>query len=114
MISISTHILNTNLGKPATAMLVRLENLNDENNWVEIGKKESNENGRVEDFSTENSQLKTGLYRLEFDTEKYFSSMGQDSFYPTISITFEIKNSEQHYHVPLLLNNYGYTTYRGS
>ncbi|MFT4552304.1 MAG: 5-hydroxyisourate hydrolase [Chlamydiales bacterium] len=114
MISISSHILNTHLGKPAKTMLVVLEHETGDGIWSELTEEESNDDGRVEDFDPGDSPFQPGVYRLIFDTKKYFSTIGQDSFYPSVCVVFQIDNPDQHYHIPLLLNNYGYTTYRGS
>lgn len=114
MISISTHILNTNLGQAAKGMPVVLEQEVKEGSWSEVANGESNDDGRIEDLASEDSPLQPGVYRLVFDAKKYFSSIEQDAFYPSISISFHVAHADQHYHIPLLLNNYGYTTYRGT
>ena len=72
------------------------------------------EDGRVKPFFLVESHLDAGVYRLIFDTEGYFSTLNVKCFYPQVTIVFEINDTTQHYHIPLLLCPYGYSTYRGS
>ncbi len=80
--------------------------------WREIGRGTTSADGRITDFLA--TSISPGVYRLTFETAEYFQSMKTESFYPKVSIEFEIKNSDAHYHVPLLLSPFGYSTYRGS
>tara|TARA_B100001971_G_scaffold84647_1_gene78202 strand:+ start:309240 stop:309563 length:324 start_codon:yes stop_codon:yes gene_type:complete len=106
---ISTHILDTSLGYPAKAVKVTLEQkINNE--WSEIGSGQTNDDGR---FAFENP-FEKGLYRIQFFTQDYFKKNGQESFFLDTPVAFEIKDTSRKYHVPLLLNPFGYSTYRGS
>ena len=62
----------------------------------------------------EPGSLSAGIFRITFDTAGYYSRLGEDTFYPEVRITFEVKAPTEHYHVPLLLNPFGYSTSRGS
>ena len=108
--TISTHVLDSSIGKPAANVPVLLESKNGEN-WVRVTKEVTNNDGRIK-FSSENNCFTPGFYRLTFETEAYFNVREIKGFYPYVNIIFEIK--EGHYHVPLLLSPWGYSTYRGS
>jgi 5-hydroxyisourate hydrolase len=101
-------------GKPATGLNVRLSKLVDKKDWVEIGAGITNSDGRILDLLAPNTRLKEGSYRLRFETGLYFKSIGLDTFYPQVEITFQLEDVHSHTHVPLLLSAFGYTTYRGS
>jgi 5-hydroxyisourate hydrolase len=109
---ITTHVLDTARGQPAAGIQVKLESLSGDK-WQDLSQAATNKDGRVAGLITPGT-LKTGVYRLTFDTSAYFRELGQESFYPYVTVTFEIKEPTQHYHVPLLLSPFGYTTYRGS
>lgn len=111
MSRITTHVLDTSLGKPASGITVVLEKIEAES-WKKIGKGITNNDGRFSDFPDDKT-IEAGIYRLIFDTQSYFKNKNKKSFYPQITIEFEIIDSS-HYHVPLLLNPFGYSTYRGS
>ena len=111
---ITTHILDTARGRPAEGVAVALEMLNPMAGWEARGQGITDADGRVSDLLPAVSALERGTYRLTFDTGTYFLKLGTPSFYPYVSIVFEIKTPDEHYHVPLLLNPFGYTTYRGS
>lgn len=113
MSQITTHVLDTSKGKPAQGVHIVLEKLNADGTLTELGKGETNIDGRLPDLLTSEAKLAPGLYRLVFDTASYFKAQSVKAFYPSISITFETTD-QSHYHVPLLLNPYGYSTYRGS
>lgn len=115
MSGITSHVLDTSKGKPAVGIDVRLElNKGDEisPSWTSIGSGKTNADGRVPELA--NRSVENGHYRLNFLVAEYFSVQKIDSFYPVVRIEFMIKDSSQHYHVPLLLNPFGYSTYRGS
>lgn len=107
---LTTHILNTSTGKPAKAVNVKLEILKN-NKWEKVTENLTNDDGRITDFTPE--VLELGDYRITFETGKYFKENNLKCFYPYVSIVFTLDTTE-HYHVPLLLNPYGYSTYRGS
>ena len=109
MSGITTHVLDTTLGKPAVGMGVRLEKL-DEDSWLLLAESATDGEGRCRNLCSEPS---AGMYRLTFSTGAYFSQQGRSSIYPKICISFECRG-EGHYHLPLLLSDNSYTTYRGS
>lgn len=113
MSPITTHVLNTSLGRPAEGVPVVLE-FESPNGWEIIGKGMTNADGRISDLVSETTEIRVGVYRLTFDVANYFEARKIKSFYPTITVTFSIEDPGQHYHVPLLLNPFGYSTYRGS
>lgn len=108
---ITTHILDTATGRPARAVKVVLERL--DGAFIEVGKGITNEDGRIMDLLPP-GEVPAGIYRLSFDTGAYGRAQGLPVFYPSVSITFEVDAPDEHYHVPLLLSPYGYSTYRGS
>ncbi|XP_055310462.1 5-hydroxyisourate hydrolase [Sitodiplosis mosellana] len=109
---ISTHILDTSRGQPAAGVNVSLYRLID-GNWVLITESVTNSDGRCADLLLRTA-FQSGRYKLYFDVEKYFKSIRSSTMYPFVEITFDCLEQESHYHIPLLLNPYGYTTYRGS
>jgi len=104
---ISTHILDTTKGMPAKGVTVVLEQQS-AGNWKEIDKNETNADGRI----VFNCPKEAAVYRLTFMIENYFK--GEEHFFMNTPIIFNVKNTERKYHVPILLNPYGYSTYRGS
>ena len=112
MITITSHVLDVSSGKPAPEIEITLLVIRD-NSWQEIGKGITNENGRITDILNKDTELKTGIYKMKFDTGKYFSNKGIKTFYPFAEVVFEI-TADEHYHIPLLLSPFGYSTYRGS
>ena len=113
MSQITTHVLDTAKGVPAENVPIHLESwINSE--WQLLGRGSTNADGRLTNL-LEPGSLAKGNYRISFDVKKYFSSQNiQSFFYPVVRIEFEILKPEQHYHVPLLLSPFGYSTYRGS
>jgi 5-hydroxyisourate hydrolase len=109
MSTITTHILDAVLGKPAPAIAVQLDRW-DETAWTSIATGATDADGRCRNL-TANADF--GIYRLTFGTGAYLSREGRSSIYPEISITFNC-DGETHYHLPLLLSDNSYTTYRGS
>lgn len=107
---ITTHILDTHQGRPAEGVVVVLER-REHSNWKEVGSGKTNADGRVADLMPEGQ---TGIYRLTFATAEYFKNQKMKTFYPSVSICFEVASPKEHYHVPLLLSGHGYSTYRGS
>ncbi len=114
MSTISTHVLDTALGRPAAGVRVILEQVNDLPIVVSIGIGETDADGRVRDLLPEGQQLAAGDYRLRFDTGAYFAASKRETFYPSVMVEFRVTGPETHYHVPLLVSPYGYSTYRGS
>ena len=114
MSAITTHVLDTSRGRPAENVGVVLEIQSAAGDWEAIGKGATDKDGRLKDLLSKGQALQSGVYRLTFDTGAYYSAQDNRSFYPQVSIIFEVLDASQHYHVPLLLSPYGYTTYRGS
>jgi 5-hydroxyisourate hydrolase len=112
MSAITSHVLDTSLGKPAAAVNVSLAVLED-GAFVELGRGVTDRDGRVKQLLG-SSALTVGLYRLRFETGAHYRATGRDSFYEHIEIQFHVTDASQHYHVPLLLSPFGYSTYRGS
>lgn len=111
---ITTHVLDTSLGRPADGLYVELDTRTDETTWRNLSKGVTDSDGRVNNLMPEDSRLVPGIYRITFDTRAYFRGKNVDTFYPSVIIMFEIKDPASHYHVPLLISPYGYSTYRGS
>ncbi len=114
MSAITTHILDTAAGRPADGVVVVLERLGDNAAWTELGRGSTNADGRLVSLLTDTAILTAGVYRLRFLTDPYFTSRRVRSFYPEIAVQFHVDDPAAHYHVPLLLSPFGYTTYRGS
>jgi 5-hydroxyisourate hydrolase len=113
MNSITTHVLDTSLGRPAEGVPATLE-VEAAGGWKLLGKGTTNSDGRITDLTSQDTQLTAGVYRLIFDTGRYFAAQQLKAFYPQVTIVFRIEDTSQHYHVPLLLSPFGYSTYRGS
>jgi 5-hydroxyisourate hydrolase len=109
--AVTTHVLDTSRGRPAAGLPVVLEQAMD-SGWNPVGRGTTDADGRVRDLLT--SAPKAGRYRLTFDTGTYFRAAGDTGFYPEVSVTFVVGEGDEHYHVPLLLSPFGYSTYRGS
>ncbi|MFN2530165.1 MAG: hydroxyisourate hydrolase [Pyrinomonadaceae bacterium] len=114
MSTISTHILDTARGTPASGVAVALETQNPDESWTELSHAWTDEDGRVKPFFLVEQPLSNGTYRLCFDTETYFANLNVECFYPQVTVVFNIDQSYQHYHVPLLISPFCYSTYRGS
>ena len=114
MSGITTHVLDLALGQPARGVSVRLEHHSPARGWVVLAEKRTDADGRVLDLLAAESKLAAGRYRISFGTGEYFGGRGQACFHPEVTVAFEVADAAQHYHVPLLVSPYGYTTYRGS
>jgi 5-hydroxyisourate hydrolase len=114
MATISTHILDVARGAPAGGVAVDLSAQNTDESWTELSHAWTDEDGRVKPFFLVEEPLPAGTYRLVFDTDPYFLALEIDCFFPQVTIVFKIDDAAQHYHVPLLISPYGYSTYRGS
>jgi 5-hydroxyisourate hydrolase len=106
--TLSTHVLDTSLGAPAAGITVVLETVDGQ----AVGDGITDGDGRVGSIGPE--RLDEGDYRLRFASGGYFSGRGVDAFYPEVVVVFTVADADQHYHVPVLLNPFGYSTYRGS
>ena len=114
MSPVTTHVLDTARGRPAEGLAVVLELFQGGLSWVELGRGVTNAEGRITTLLPSGAVLAAGIYRLSFATAGYFASLGVDGFFPEVQVSFRIDDPAGHYHVPLLLSPYGYTTYRGS
>ena len=113
MAQLSTHILNTTIGRPAEGVSITLEQ-QEGSDWKFIATHQTDSDGRVSAFMPAGKSLECGNYRLNFQTGIYFKANNVRGFYPEVTIAFEVTKPEEHHHVPLLLNPFGYSTYRGS
>ena len=110
---LSSHILDITQGSPASGVSIRLSKLDENKDWVTIDEKITDKYGRIKDFLKEDGTDHIGIYKLTYFTLPYFERQNQLSFYPFIEVVFEIKD-DSHYHVPITLSPYGYSTYRGN
>ena len=112
MSSLSTHVLDAVSGSPAAGVSVAVARRSErDGSWTELGAATTDDDGRVRDLAP--GGLEPGTHRLVFDTGAWFAAAGQTGFYPEVAISFTV-DSERHYHVPLLLSPYAFSTYRGS
>ena len=107
--SLSTHVLDTTRGRPAAKMAVRLDQYVD-GRWRPLAEAATDDDGRLGDLPAR----EPGTYRLRFGTGPYFVAQSVETFYPEVSVVFTVTDADRHYHVPLLVSPYGYSTYRGS
>ena len=112
MTPITSHVLDTALGCPARNLAVRVDR-QDAASWTTLGEALTNDDGRIDDFPGA-GELQEGTYRVTFDTRAYFEATGQPVFFPFVDVVFVVDGSRRHYHIPLLLSPFGYSTYRGS
>ncbi|HVK88054.1 MAG TPA: hydroxyisourate hydrolase [Kofleriaceae bacterium] len=109
---ITTHVLDTALGRPGKGVAIELER-NDRDLWHLIGGGVTDDDGRLRTLTPE-GPVKPGTYRIRFQTAAYFAAHGTQGFFPVVEIQFTVVDGAAHYHVPLLLSPYGFSTYRGS
>lgn len=110
---LSSHILDITAGKPAAHVKITLSRQDKTGNWTIVEEKITDSNGRINDFLKQDGTSHVGIYKLTYHTAPYFHSLKQKSFYPFIEVVFELTDNE-HYHVPITLSPFGYSTYRGS
>lgn len=113
MSQITTHILDTTLGKPARGIEVSLH-WQEGTGWKKLAEGATNIDGRAASLLPSGQILPAGIYKIRFETQAYFDELAVTAFYPFVEIVFRISDKGEHYHVPLLLNPFGYSTYRGS
>ena len=111
---ITTHVLDTARGRPAAGVPVTLDVRAPDGSWKRLGAGSTDGDGRLRSLVPEGAALERAVYRVTFDTAHDFRAVGVEGFYPEASIVFEVRAAGEHYHVPLLLNPFGYSTYRGS
>ncbi|WP_457963967.1 hydroxyisourate hydrolase [Arthrobacter sp. D1-29] len=107
---VTTHVLDTGAGRPAAGVAVVLYQ-HDGGSWRELARSATDADGRAKDLGPES--LSPGRYRLNFGTGDYYAGLGTTTFFPEVDLVFEVTGAE-HYHVPLLLSPFAYSTYRGS
>lgn len=112
MRSVSTHVLDTARGVPAEGVPLRLER-SDRGTFRLVNEGLTDADGRMKGLVPEGT-LEAGVYRVTFDTAAYFARTGVTGFFPEVTVVFEVKDPSGHYHVPLLVSPFGYSTYRGS
>jgi 5-hydroxyisourate hydrolase len=110
---ITSHVLDTALGRPARDLAVRLDVLDEGGAWRTLAERMTGDDGRVADL-LDASAFTARTYRLTFATGAYFAASGRAAFYPRVEVIFEVATPGEHYHIPLLLSPFGYSTYRGS
>ena len=110
---LSSHILDVSKGTPASGVTIKLEKLVEQSNtWIKVDEKVTDKNGRITDFLNADTS-NFGIYKLTYFTKEYFEKDAIESFYPFIEVVFQIKDTN-HYHVPITLSAFGYSTYRGN
>ncbi len=110
---ISVHVLNLETGKPSKNVTVVLDKKTS-SGWQKLSQKSTDTNGRINDLFPSGIKFESGAYMVTFQTDEYFSQQQQKSFFPEVNIVFQVESTGEHYHIPLLLNKYGYSTYRGN
>ncbi|HTH23892.1 MAG TPA: hydroxyisourate hydrolase [Vicinamibacterales bacterium] len=113
MSAITTHVLDTARGLPAAGINVSLERRAEDGRWDHVGRGHTDNDGRLRSLYPAHEPLRPGVYRLTFDTQRYFDSLDTIAFYPEVVVVFGTATGEAHYHVPLLLSPFGFSTYRG-
>ena len=114
MSQITTHVLDLARGRPAAVVAVTLELQGAGGDWDIVGRGETDADGRLKSLTDGAETFAEGVYRLTFETEPYFAAQGVETFYPLSVVVFRVRDSSEHYHVPLLVSPFGYSTYRGS
>ena len=110
---LSVHVLNLQDGLPSSEVKVSLEEQKN-GKWVQLSQATTNEQGRIPALYPEGKKLEKGMYKVTFKTGDWFKAHKQKSFFPEVPVIFEVDGSVEHYHIPLHLSPYGYSTYRGN
>jgi 5-hydroxyisourate hydrolase len=110
--TLSTHVLDATTGRPAAGVAIALERRGP-GGWSPTGGGQTDADGRLK-LDGGMRGFEPGVYRITFGSGAYFEARGTPSFYPEVTVTFAVTGQGQHYHVPLLLSPFAYSTYRGS
>ena len=113
MSAITTHVLDTAHGVPAAGVHVELQ-VGEGSTWHAMADGTTDADGRLRSLTDAAEPLESGVYRLVFDTGSYFNQRGTTAFHPRVTVEFTLDRAVPHYHVPLLISPFGYTTYRGT
>ena len=111
---ISTHVLDTSLGRPVSGIPLHLERQSPSGDWHAIATGETDSDGRCKNLLPSGASASPGVYRVRFDTDRYFRKLQIEGLYPEVIVVFLVRDASAHCHIPLLLSPNGYTTYRGS
>lgn len=111
---ISTHVLDTTAGQPGAGIPITLERKTHTSGWQIVGEGSTDIDGRLNDLLSTREAFLPGHYRLTYDVGPYFLLKSMECFFPQVTVNFVVKDALQHYHVPLLVSPFGYSTYRGS
>jgi len=114
MSAITTHVLDTARGAPAAGLRIELERMDAGGTWQAVGQGVTDVDGRQRSLMPASGSAPPGIYRLTFHSGPYFAGLDKPTFYPHVTVTFEVLQGEAHYHVPLLISPFGYSTYRGT
>jgi 5-hydroxyisourate hydrolase len=114
MSAISTHVIDIMRGRPAKGITVSLHKFSSSNQWEPLAVGTTDTDGRIRNMLDLRHILTTGTYRLSYEAADYFRALGTACFFPEVAVTFLIENPTEHYHIPLLLSPYAYSTYRGT
>jgi len=112
-VTLSTHVLDTSIGRPAKGMKVRLGYRKPGDSWTELGTFTTDADGRVQGLIAPGGAAGPGTYRLTFSVDAYFNALSIGTFFTDVTIEFVVRD-DTHHHVPLLVSPYSYSTYRGS
>lgn len=111
--TLSVHILNQQTGVPSSDVTVTLEK-EQQGNWAQLASGKTDQDGRIKSLYPQDKEMEPGVYRVVFKTGDYFKSQKADSFFPKIPVLFTVTRTNEKLHIPLLLSQYGYSTYKGS
>ncbi|MFJ5159788.1 hydroxyisourate hydrolase [Pantoea sp. NPDC088449] len=110
---ISVHVLNLQTGVPTAGIKVELDRKKG-NDWLKLAEGTTNAQGRISALYPTGQATQMGIYRVIFKTGDYYQKSGEPTFFPEIPVIFTLDKADQHYHIPLLLSQFGYSTYRGN
>lgn len=111
--TLSVHILNQQTGLPSPGVTVTLEK-QQQNNWTSVASGKTDADGRIKSLYPQDQDMQPGVYKVTFKTNDYFQSQKLESFFPEVPVQFTVTRTNEKLHIPLLLSQYGYSTYKGS